>query len=60
LERPSGHRHRLDHRDVGGGILGSHPSRLVTGMFQTPNPHTSDLHTQLPSNSFQHSHKPKM
>jgi hypothetical protein len=60
LERPIGHRPQLDHWDVGGGILGSHPPRPVTGMFQTPNPHTSDLHTQLPSNVSQHSHKPMM
>jgi len=32
-ERPSGHRVDAGHRDVGGGILGSQPPRLVTSMI---------------------------
>jgi len=48
LERPSGHRVATNHRDVGGGILGSHPPHPVTGMNSDPNLHESgsidDLH----------------
>ena len=36
LERPSGHRVIHNHRDDGGGILGSHPPHLVTGMSTEP------------------------
>ena len=41
LERPSGHRVATNHRDVGGGILGSHPPHPVTGTSPDPNPHES-------------------
>ena len=32
LERPSGHDDSINHRDDGGGILGAHPPRPITGM----------------------------
>lgn len=39
--RPSGHHVATNHRDVGGGILGSHLPHPVTGTSPDPNPHES-------------------
>jgi len=42
-ERPSGHGNVNGHRDDGGGILGAHPPRPVTGMpLDPPLSHDSD------------------
>ncbi|PUZ77488.1 hypothetical protein GQ55_1G375700 [Panicum hallii var. hallii] len=52
MERPSGHRSETGHRDVGGGILGSHPPHPVTGMSSgNPQFHSSQhepRHDYLP------------
>ncbi|CAO2147277.1 unnamed protein product [Urochloa humidicola] len=57
-ERPSGHRVESGNRDVGGGILGSHPPHPVTGMNQQPPP-CLDFPVD-PSATIPRSHKPKM
>ena len=44
-ERPSGHHVDHHHRDVGCGILGSHPPHPITGMFPEPPPHRLDHHS---------------
>jgi hypothetical protein len=59
-ERLRRHRQQNDHRDVGGGILGSHPPLPVTGMSQSPLPRTQDLMPSYQQHTTQHSHKPKM
>jgi hypothetical protein len=59
-ERPSGHCTPQDHRDVGSGILGSHPPLPVTGMSPSPTPRAFDLHLSSQPSSSSHSHKPKI
>nr|TKW20553.1 hypothetical protein SEVIR_4G096201v2 [Setaria viridis] len=49
-ERPNGHRGDTTHQDVGGGILGSHPLRPVTGAF--PEPSTSHFETPTGNREF--------
>ena len=52
-ERPSGHHEEHQHRDVGGGILGSQPPRPVTGMYPHPFPQNDFArHTPLPKLEF--------
>lgn len=50
-ERPNGHRHDFNHRDVGGGILGSRPPHPVTGMSHAPPLHFDSLGDPRPSSS---------
>ena len=59
-ERP--HRHRVEHghRDVGGGILGSHPPCPVTGMPPTSLPPIHDLTLDLGASSVRVGRTPKM
>nr|XP_034582873.1 uncharacterized protein LOC117845908 [Setaria viridis]TKW31409.1 hypothetical protein SEVIR_2G104175v2 [Setaria viridis] len=46
-EQPKGHRIDLLHRDAGGGILGSHPPRQVTGLCGEPSPEDTICGSQL-------------
>jgi hypothetical protein len=55
-ERPNGHHQDNGNRDVGGGILGSHPPLPVTGPF----PRTTDLQLGSSHTVVSHSHKPNM
>ena len=59
-ERPSGHRNDHGHRDAGGGILGSHPPRPVTGMPPTSLPPIHDLTLDLGASSVCVGPTPKM
>ncbi|KAG2577003.1 hypothetical protein PVAP13_6NG073760 [Panicum virgatum] len=59
-ERPHGHRVEHGHRDVGGGILGSHPPRPVTGMPPTSLPPIHDLTLDLGASSVRVGPTPKM
>jgi hypothetical protein len=59
-EWPSGRRQDNSYRDVGGGILGSHPPLPVTGMYLPPNPQTCEPQSSHSASSTSHSHKPKM
>jgi hypothetical protein len=59
-ERPRGHRHDSSNRDVGGGILGSPPPRLITGMSNNPLPRTHDFLFEEGSSSSRSAPKPKI
>lgn len=59
-ERPSGHHQQNDHRDVGEGILGSHPPCPVTGMSSQPPPRAPDSLFGSSYSAFPQNHKPKI
>jgi len=59
-ERPSGHRAAQQHRVDGGGILGSHPPRPVTGMNNSHPPRQLDFMSESDSRSVRSGPKPKL
>ena len=59
-ERPSRHRVATNHRDAGGGILGSHPPHPVTGMPHNSPPQTHDCDADLRLNGSRLGPVPKL